>query len=138
MKSLCRLFQSVSWYNKQCEDNAKKIIYIASPWHLDVSTFIHLHTSLDASYGFRLMLVEEGLSSYFPKIDTRQHLWNTLKTKKQGFRLIQSYVVAVAGMILRQRFEKKTRKRDGKQERLQKISRAVFKNFGEKNAERGL
>ena len=108
LKSLCRLFQSVSWYNKQCEDNAKKIIYIASPWHLDVSTFIHLHTTLDASYGFRLMLVEEGLSSYFPKIDTRQHLWNTLKTKKQGFRLIQSYMVAVAGIILRQRFEKKT------------------------------
>lgn len=108
LKSMYRLYKSVSWYNKQYNDQRERTIFIASPWHLDVSLFIQLHQTLNNSFGYRLMLVDEGLSSYFPNIDTRQHLLNSLKTKKQGLHLLRSYLVASIGMTLRQRFEKKT------------------------------
>ncbi len=108
VKSLVRSYRSVSWYNKQYKEEKDKIIYIAAPWHIDIFCFIQLFQSLDNSYGFRLMLVEEGLSSYFPKIATKTHVWNTLKVNKCGVRLILSFLLTVLGMTLRWRFENHT------------------------------
>lgn len=109
IKSLIRTFRSVGWFNKQYKNNKEKIIYLAAPWHLDKDNFIHLYQSLDDSYGFRLMMVEEGLSSYFPQINTQAYFWNTLKVNKRGFSLIQSFLLTVLGMTLQRRFENHTK-----------------------------
>ena len=109
IKSLTRIYRSVKWYNRQYYEKKEKIIYIASPWHLDIDDFIQLYQSLDNSYGFRLMLVEEGLSSYFPKVNTKEHVWNTLKVNKRGIRLLQSFLLSIVGMALRQRFKNHTK-----------------------------
>lgn len=109
VKSLIRTYRSVKWYNRQYCEKKEKIIYIAAPWHLDIDDFIQLYQSLDNSYGFRLMLVDEGLSSYFPKVNSKVHVWNTLKVNRCGVRLIQSFLVTVLGMTLRQRFENHTK-----------------------------
>lgn len=108
LKSMYHLYKSLSWYNRQYDEHRKRIIFIASPWHLDVDVFIQLHKTLNKSYGYRLILVEEGLSSYFPKIDTKRHLWNTLKTNKHGFYLLRAFIIAATRLTLRKRFEKKT------------------------------
>ncbi len=109
LKSLFRTYRSVAWYNKQYVTKKEKTIHIAAPWHVDMYGFAQLYQSLGDSYGFRLMLVEEGLSSYFPKVDTALHSWNSLKVNKSGGRLLVSFLLSVLGLNLRNRFERNTK-----------------------------
>lgn len=101
-------YESTNWYNKQHKQKHDKTIYIASPWHLDYKIFSVLYQSVGVSYGFQLMLVEEGLSSYFPQIDTKKHIWNSLSTNKSGLSLVMSFLSSVAFRAIRRRFEART------------------------------
>lgn len=108
LKSLFIDYKSVRWYKKQYEEKHENIIFLAAPWHVDYRTFAYLYQALGNSYGFRLILVEEGLSSYFPVIDTPRHVWNTLSANKRGFVLIRSCFLSLIQIILRKRFESST------------------------------
>lgn len=108
LRSFYTGYESTNWYNKQHRQTHEKTIYIVSPWHLDFNTFALLYQSLDASYGFQMMLVEEGLSSYFPLIDTKKYIWNSLSTTKSGLRRVMSFVPSVVGRSIRRRFESQT------------------------------
>lgn len=104
IKLLIHEYHSVKWYNRQYCEKKEKFVYIAAPWFLDIYNFTQLYQSLDSSYGFRLMLVEEGLSSYFPKINTKAHNWNMLKVNKRGIRLLMSFLLSIFNKTIRQRF----------------------------------
>lgn len=108
LKNIYNEYKSTKWYNNQYKKRKERIIYIASPWHVDLSLFAYLYQSLGYLYGFRLILIEEGLSSYFPKIDTRKHIWNTLSINKRGISLIKSYLSSIIQRAVRKRFEANT------------------------------
>ena len=108
ISSLVFGYKATKWYNNQTGKKCDKTIYIASPWHLDYNTFVLLYKSLGSSYSFRLMLVEEGLSSYFPAVDTKRHIWNTLSVNKHGVALILSFLLSVMNVFVRKRFESNT------------------------------
>ena len=101
-------YEAAGWYNNQAGKKHDRTVYIASPWHLDYNTFVLLYKSLGSSYGFRLMLVEEGLSSYFPAIDTKKHIWNSLSVNKRGVALILSFLLSEINVFVRKRFKSHT------------------------------
>ena len=108
IKSLVKSYRSVGWFNRQYAEKREKTIYIVSPWHLDMYCFYQLYQSQGKACGFRMMLVEEGLASYSPKVDTALHAWNSLKVNKRGCHLLVSFLLSVLGTSLRKRFERKT------------------------------
>lgn len=55
-----------------------------------------------------MMLVEEGLSTYFPAIDTNRHIWNLLSLNKTGFSLVKTFSFRLIERYLRNRFELNT------------------------------
>lgn len=98
---------ATSKYNHQ-DFNNKQFVYIASPWHLDLNLFIALHKHLHRTHIFRLMMVEEGLSTYFPAVNTFRHIWEVNAMRKRGVRLISSFLLQSSDKILQQRFEHNT------------------------------
>lgn len=100
-------FQATARYNDQ-DYVDKHLVFIASPWHLDLNLFICLHSHLYNSHSFRLMKVEEGLSTYFPAIDTFKHIWIVNAKNKKKLRLLASFLFQSFDKILQQRFEHHT------------------------------
>lgn len=98
---------ATSAYNHQ-DFSSKQLVYIASPWHLDLNLFIALNKHLHRTHAFRLMMVEEGLSTYYPAVNTFKHIWEVNAMRKRGVRLMSSFLLQSADKILQQRFERNT------------------------------
>ena len=100
-------FQATARYNNQ-DYVDKHLVFIASPWHLDLDLFICLHSHLHKSHSFRLMKVEEGLSTYFPAVNTFKHIWTVNAKNKKRLSLLASFLFQSFDKILQQRFEHHT------------------------------
>lgn len=97
---------SVNAYKKEIENYST--IYIASAWHPDISLFMYLRKKLNTVYNFKLMVVEEGLSTYFPKVNSKKNIWKSVKSNKKGVAQFVSSAYKFLLVLLRNRFEKNT------------------------------
>lgn len=98
-------WHSVKAYNRQKGTNST--VYIVSAWHPNMNLFIYLRKNLNTDYNFKLMVVEEGLSTYFPEVKSTKHIWNLTKLSKNGVSLLVSFAYQLLTTTLRNRFENK-------------------------------
>lgn len=95
-------------YNSQVFDSSKCCLYIASAWHPNINLFMYIHRKFRHLYVVRLMVVEEGLSTYFPDVKSNKHIWNTLRKQEKGLQLFVSYIYRSLNYSLKKDFEDNT------------------------------
>ena len=106
INNLRESWNSVKAYNRQQGINST--VYIASAWHPNINLFMYLRKTLNIGYKYKLIVVEEGLSTYFPKVKSKRHIWNVTKSNKKGGALLISFAYHLLTVLLRNRFENRT------------------------------
>lgn len=93
-------------YNNQNPNG--RPLYIATAWHPNIDLLMSLRNHLGEGYNFKMMVVEEGLSTYFPQVKSWKHIWSTTKTSKKGISLVMSVLLRQFSLWLIARFENNT------------------------------
>lgn len=109
VNNIIELYKASSWYNQQSKSNDKEDVYIANPWHLDVDLFKYLYRRLIGTHTFRLMLIEEGLATYFPASKSYHQQWITANKDRSIFRRSASFLLNIVGSKLNRRFQHLTK-----------------------------
>ncbi len=95
-------------YNSQNFYSSRSCVYIASAWHPNINLFMALYRKFGCKYVAKLLVVEEGLSTYFHDVKSHKHIWNTLRKQKKGFPLLVSYIYRSLNDCLKKNFENDT------------------------------
>lgn len=107
LKDNLNVYRGVSWYNSQSFDASRPVLYIANPWHVDVWLFQKLYPFLKDECSIRLMMVEEGLATYFACNTGVKRCWE-MSARHKGLRRVLSFLLHSYGQYALNRFEQKT------------------------------
>lgn len=108
LRDLVDLYRSTSWYNGQTFGPSQPTLYIASVWHPHHTLFRYYYPLLKENFSIQLMVVDEGLATYFQCNKGYFKILKNHRTSKTGLARVLSQILRMTSQKLVQRFEENT------------------------------